>query len=226
VASLSVIVPALDEESCLPRLLPVLAASGAEILVVDGGSGDRTVAVAREVRGVRVLEAERPRSAQLNAGAVAASGEILLFLHADALPPPGFAGQIVLALADPGVMGGAFALALDDDCLAARVVAAGANLRTRITGHPYGDQGIFVRRGAFEQLGGFAPLPWMEDLDFVFRLSRHGRLCLLPQRVTVSTRRWRQQGYVRTTARNTVLAACFYLGLDPRRFAHWMTPRR
>jgi rSAM/selenodomain-associated transferase 2 len=197
-----------------------------QVLVVDGGSRDGSVAAARAVPGVQVLEGAAPRAGQMNQGAAAAVGQALLFLHADAILPPQFARLIHQALADPAVAGGAFALALDDSRLRARVVSRGANLRTRLTGHPYGDQALFVRRDLFQEMGGFMPWPYLEDLEFARRLRRRGRLCLLPQAVTVSARRWRAQGYLRTTWRNTVLATWFYLGLDARRFSHWLAPYR
>ncbi len=224
--ALSVIVPALDEERHLPGLLRRVTGAGVEVIVVDGGSSDGTVAAARRAVGTVVLEARPPRAAQMNAGAARATGDALLFLHADVRPPEGFAGLLVEALADPEVVGGAFALAIDDDRLAARVVARGANLRTRLTGHPYGDQGIFVRREVFQALGGFAPLPFLEDLEFSGRLRRRGRIALLPAPVTVSARRWRAAGYARTTFRNAIIAACYYLGIDPSPLARWVEPRR
>ena len=223
---LSVIIPTLDEERHLPGLLPVLVEAGAQVIVADGGSSDRTVAAARAVGGVHVVQAGRPRAAQMNAGAARAAGDVLLFLHADARPPPGFPGLIGQALADPDAVGGAFELAIDDERTAARLVAWGANLRTRITGRPYGDQGIFVRRAVFAALGGFAPLPFMEDLEFSGRLRRRGKVKLVRPPVLVSARRWRAQGYARTTYRNTVVAACYYLGIDTSPLAHWAEPHR
>jgi rSAM/selenodomain-associated transferase 2 len=225
-ASVSVIIPALDEARALPVLLPALAAAGAQVIVVDGGSTDGTVAAVSAVAGVRLVQAAPPRAAQMNAGAACATGDALLFLHADARPPGGFMDDIVAALSDPAVVGGAFALAIDDPRPAARLVAWGANLRTRLTGHPYGDQGIFVRRPIFAALGGYAALPFMEDLEFSARLRRRGRLRLLRTPVVVSARRWRAQGYARTTFRNTVIAACYYLGIDPSPLAHWVAPQR
>lgn len=222
--SLSVVVPVLDEARELSALLPDLVAAGAQVVVVDGGSRDGSVAAARAVAGVEVVEGRPPRSRQMNQGAARARGDVLMFLHADARPPADFPGLIHEALARGHVAGGAFALALDEDCLPARLVAAGANLRTRLTGHPYGDQGIFVRRHLFTAMGGYADLPFLEDLEFVMRLRKKGLVRLLPQTVCVSARRWRAQGYLRTTWRNAVLATWFYLGLDASRFSHWRDP--
>jgi rSAM/selenodomain-associated transferase 2 len=224
--SLSVIVPVLDEAARLQTLLPVLVQEDVQVLVVDGGSGDESVAVAGSVPGVQVVIGATPRARQMNLGAAQARGRALMFLHADTLPPPGFAGLIQQALDDAAVVGGAFSLALDDARLRARLVSRGANVRTRLTGHPYGDQAIFVRRDLFHEMGGFRPWPFLEDLDFARRLKGRGRLHLLPQAVTVSARRWRAQGYLRTTWRNTVLATWFYLGLDAARFERWLAPHR
>lgn len=224
--ALSVIIPVLDEAGELSAVLPDLVAAGVQVVVVDGGSSDTSVAVARAVHGVEVVEGRPPRSRQMNLGADRARGEVLLFLHADARLPEGFAGLVQRALIQQNVAGGAFALAIDDDRRAARLVSAGANLRTRLTGHPYGDQAIFVRRRLFADMGGYADLPFMEDLEFVVRLRKEGRVCLLPQAVRVSARRWQAHGYLRTTWRNAVLATWFYLGLDTSRFRHWLDPCR
>ncbi|MFQ5719287.1 MAG: TIGR04283 family arsenosugar biosynthesis glycosyltransferase [Acidobacteriota bacterium] len=223
---LTVIVPCLDEQVHLASLLPELARSGARVIVVDGGSSDESVALARSVRGIEVIESTPPRAAQMNEGAARAGSPALMFLHADAVPPPDFAAQVETTLADPEVAGGAFALGIDAPGVAAWVVSRGATLRSRITRTPYGDQGIFVRQSVFAALGGFAPWPFMEDLEFTHRLKRAGRIRLLPERVTVSARRWRAQGYARTTLHNTILAACFYLGIEPLRFARWVEPVR
>lgn len=224
--ALSVVVPVLDEARELATLLPCLVAAGVQVVVVDGGSRDDSVAVARAVAGVEVLAGRPPRSRQMNQGAARARGEVLLFLHADARPPADFAGLMKRSLAHGAVAGGAFSLAIDENRPAARLVAAGANLRTRLTGHPYGDQGIFVRRHLFQAMGGYADVPFLEDLEFVVRLRKKGRVCLLPETVRVSARRWQANGYLRTTWRNAVLATWFYLGLDASRFAHWLEPCR
>ncbi|MFQ5671053.1 MAG: TIGR04283 family arsenosugar biosynthesis glycosyltransferase [Acidobacteriota bacterium] len=225
-SNLTVIIPCLDEERTLPDLLPLLDRTLDQVVVVDGGSRDRTVEVAGQVPGVEVLQTDCPRARQMNAGAAVAREEILFFLHADAIPPVGYGQHIREALVDPENVGGAFSLEIDSPRLVARVVSAAARLRSRLTGYPYGDQGLFVRRSVFHALGGFAPLPFMEDLDFSYRLARRGRVRLLADRIRVSSRRWQAQGYLQTTVRNTVLAACFYLGIETRSLAHWVKPER
>jgi rSAM/selenodomain-associated transferase 2 len=224
--ALTVIVPVLDEEALLPALLNRLVHHAVQVVVVDGGSRDRTCQVAREISGIQVIQGTAPRASQMNQGAAAAEGQVLMFLHADGMPPAGFPDLIHQALEDPQVAGGAFSLALDDAGLRARLVSRGANLRTWITGHPYGDQALFVRRSVFQEMRGFRPWPYLEDLDFVRRLQQQGRLRILSEVVTVSARRWQAQGYLRTTWHNTILATWLYLGLDAARFARWRAQHR
>lgn len=224
--SLCVVIPALDEERVLPRLLEVVVRESVPAIVVDGGSGDATLEVARSFPGVEVAAGRPPRASQMNLGAARAGGDALLFLHADAVPPAGFAARVADALADPRVVGGAFDLEIDAPGVAARLISRGASLRSRLTRSPYGDQGIFVRRGVFDAMGGYAPLPFLEDLDFTHRLHCRGRVVLLRQRMRVSARRWEASGYLRTTVRNAVLAGCFYLGVDTAPLARWVGPIR
>ena len=232
--SLSIIIPALDEACHLPRLLTALTGGpggagprvDAQILVVDGGSRDRTRLRAAAFAGVHVISAAPPRAAQMNLGALRATGDVLLFLHADTVPPAGFERCIARALRRAGVVGGAFSLRIDATGFRPWLISAGASLRSRITRSPYGDQGIFVRRSVFHALGGFRVQPFMEDLEFTHRLKRQGRVRLLPEQVSVSPRRWAARGYLRTTLENTVLAACFYLGVPPWRLKRWRSPVR
>jgi rSAM/selenodomain-associated transferase 2 len=218
---ISVVIPAVNEAAALPATLAALGGEADEVLVVDGGSDDATVAVARAA-GATVLAAPRGRGSQLAAGGAAARGDVVLFCHADCLLPPGWAGAIRRALgADPGAVGGAFRLGIASPRRALALVAATANLRSRLTGHPYGDQALFVRRETYRRVGGFAPLPLMEDIDLCRRLRRVGRLAHLELAVRVSPRRWEREGVVRSTLRNWSLAALFYLGADPARLKRW-----
>lgn len=194
----SVIIPALDEEARLAACLDSLSGqeSPFEILVADGGSSDGTCELARE-RGARVLNARRGRAEQMNAGARAATGDILLFLHADTLLPAGALRQVRSAVV-AGVAGGAFHMQYDSPGTLYWVAAAVANLYCRFTGDCFGDRAIFATREAFERVHGYRPLRVMEDLDFTTRLRRRGfRLCLLPGRVTTSARRFGELGVVR-----------------------------
>ena len=178
---LSIVIPALNESANLARLLPDLAAHEreAELLVVDGGSTDDSQAVVARVGAVRWLSAPRGRAGQMNAGARAAQGDVLLFLHADTTLPAGAGAAIRAALADPAVVGGRFDVRLDSRRRLLAVVGWLMNRRSRLTGICTGDQGIFVRRAVFEALEGYPDIPLMEDVELTRRLKRQGRLAAL-----------------------------------------------
>lgn len=216
---ISVVIPTLNEEVSLPRALDSITFD-AEILVVDGESDDGTAEVAR-ARRVQLLMVPRGRAAQMNRGARGALGDVLLFLHADCALPKGAAEAIRAALRDSKVVGGAFALAIRSPRTAMLVVAFGSNLRARWLGLPFGDQAIFVRRSVFETLGGFREISLMEDVDFVRRLKREGRIVCLSQKVTTGSRHWQQRGPVVTTLINWVAVALFLLGVS----GEWLAPR-
>lgn len=220
------VIPALHEAASLPATLAALGDEAHEVLVVDGGSADATAEVARRA-GARVLDAPRGRGRQLAAGGEAATGDVLLFCHADCRLPPGWGRAVRGALAcDARVVGGAFRLAIASRRASLALVAATANVRSRLTGRPYGDQALFVRRDAYRQAGGFAPLPLMEDVDLCRRLWHVGRLVQLDLAVTVSARRWEREGPLYTTLRNSTLATLFYLGVDPVRLKRWYADER
>lgn len=222
---LSVVIPALQEEGALPRTLERLrGVPGVEVVVADGGSSDRTGEIAREF-GARVVACRRGRGRQLNAGAAFASGETLLFLHADALLPEGFVEQVTAVLAT-GAIAGAFRLRIENAGLGLRAVAWGANARSRFLQLPYGDQGLFLRTSDFLRVGGFPQWPLMEDYEFCRRLKRLGRIALAPGEITVSNRRWKQLGVLRTTLLNQVCVAGFRAGVSPERLARWYAARR
>jgi rSAM/selenodomain-associated transferase 2 len=155
----------------------------------------------------------------MNAGAASASGEWLLFLHADSRLPPGWIDHLRRVPGD--AVGGWFRFALDDAAWQARVIERGVAWRVRLFRLPYGDQGLFVRPNAFRALGGFHELPLMEDVEFVRRLKRAGRLFQLPVPLVTSARRWRRDGWFRRSAGNLVLLACYFAGVSPVRLARW-----
>jgi rSAM/selenodomain-associated transferase 2 len=223
-ASVAVIVPVLDEARVAPALaarLTALAARtspGAEVVVVDGGSRDGTAALL-ERAGLRVIRAERGRGAQMNAGAAATRAPALLFLHADTALPDGALAAVDAALADPRTVGGCFRVRIASRDPRLRVASRLINLRSRLLPSASGDQALFVRRDAFEHLGGYRPLPLMEDLDFVARLSRLGRFRLLPAAVETSARRWEQHGVTRTIALMWTLRLGYHLGVAPEMLA-------
>ena len=217
---LSVIVPVLDEAATISAQLGELAAlrrQGAELLVVDGGSADGTARLAHALAD-RVLDSVRGRAAQMNAGAAASRGEVLLFLHADTGLPPGAAGLIRAALA-AGAAWGRFDVRIDGPQPLLRVVERMMNWRSRLTGIATGDQAIFVRREVFERLGGFPDLPLMEDIALAKRLKWVGRPACLRQPVRTSARRWQKHGVVRTILLMWRLRASYFFGADPRRLA-------
>jgi rSAM/selenodomain-associated transferase 2 len=218
---LSVIVPALDEERQIASTLTAARQAGAaEVIVVDGGSRDRTRECARPLAD-RVAGAPRGRARQLNAGAALATGDVLLFLHADTRLPPDAGRAVAAALADPRVVGGRFDVHLDPPSPLLRVVATLMNLRSRLTRIATGDQAIFVRRDVFARLGGFPDLPLMEDVAFSRALKRAGRVACLRIRVATSSRRWRHDGVWTTIARMWTLRLLFSLGVPAARLARW-----
>ena len=218
---LSVIVPALDEERQIAATLASARQPGVgEVIVVDGGSRDRTREAARPLAD-RVVEAPRGRARQMNAGAALATGDALLFLHADTRLPPDAASAVAAALADPAVAGGRFDVRLEPSTPLLRAVGGLMNARSRLTGIATGDQAIFVRRAVFAALGGFPDLPLMEDVAFSRALKRAGRIACLRGQVTTSSRRWQQGGVVRTILLMWTLRLLFFLGVPAPRLARW-----
>jgi hypothetical protein len=218
--SVTVVIPALNEEASLAATLRSCRAAGTEVIVVDGGSTDRTAAVASDC-GARLLRSVPPRSIQMNAGAAAASGEILIFLHADTRLPPDFALQAHRTLERPGTAAGAFHLRIDGPGAGLWMIAEAANWRSRLLQMPYGDQALFTTRDRFWSLGGFPAFPLMEDFELVRRLRRHGRIRLAPGHVLTSSRRWRRLGLAKTWLVNQWVITAYCLGVSPTRLARW-----
>ena len=217
-AELSIVIPALNAAGSLAATLAALTAEigtrDLEIIVVDGGSGDGTADIARHA-GARVVTAARGRGVQLAAGAAAASGRWLLFLHADTRPAPGWAESVDRFMAGPNHdRAAAFRFALDDDAPAARRVECVVRWRCRLLALPYGDQGLLIARRLFDAVGGFRPLPLYEDVDIVRRIGR-ARLTMLEHPAITSAARYRRAGYVLRPARNLCCLALYYLGVPP-----------
>jgi rSAM/selenodomain-associated transferase 2 len=223
---LTVIIPVLNEAPNLERLLPRLVADcrGAEIIVVDGGSVDGSKEVARR-HGARVFASRRGRARQMNAGAAAATGDILVFLHADTALPAQASPAIEAALDKPAVVGGRFDVCLDSRRPLLHLVAALMNLRSRLTAIATGDQAIFVRRQVFELLGGYADIPLMEDVEFTRRLKRVGRLACLRLAVVTSARKWEREGVLRTICLMWLFRFLYWLGVPPERLHRWYYPQ-
>jgi rSAM/selenodomain-associated transferase 2 len=217
---LSVIIPALDEAETLPATLAALQplrSRDHEVIVVDGGSLDATREIAR-AGADRVLDAQRGRARQMNAGARAAAGDVLVFLHADTLSPPD-ADECIRRALDAGRAWGRFDVRIAGANRALGIVAWLMNLRSRATGIATGDQAMFVRRGAFEQAGGFPEIALMEDIALSRALKRVSRPACLRERVTTSGRRWEEGGIARTVALMWWLRLRFFLGAEPARLA-------
>jgi rSAM/selenodomain-associated transferase 2 len=220
---LSIVIPALNEADNLARLLPGLAGEcpEAEVIVVDGGSRDGTPAVVAGSPGIRLLASARGRARQMNHGARAASGDTLLFLHADTRLPGGAAAAMERALAEPGAVGGRFDVRFDRDTRLFRMIAWFMNARSRLSSICTGDQAIFVRRVDFEAVGGYPDIPLMEDIEVSRRLKRRGRLCALRLRVTTSARKWEREGPLRTIALMWALRFLHFCGVAPARLHRW-----
>jgi rSAM/selenodomain-associated transferase 2 len=222
---LSIIIPVVDEAAQVEVALRALSqyrTSGAELIVVDGGSRDDTAALARPFAD-HVLIASRGRAVQMNAGAAAAHGDVLLFLHLDTRLPDGAELLVRDGLARSGRIWGRFDVRFDRTGFLS-LIAFMMNLRSRLTGIATGDQAIFVTRTAFEAVGGFPPIALMEDIALSARLKHIGRPLCLQARVTTSGRRWRMHGVLRTVALMWRLRLAYYLGADPaqlaRRYGH------
>jgi rSAM/selenodomain-associated transferase 2 len=217
----SIVVPVLDEANAIAATLGALQgarAAGAEVIVVDGGSRDATRDIARPLADA-VLQAPRGRASQMNAGAGAATGDILLFLHADTTLPAEALGAIERALATGEREWGRFDVAIAGSHPLLTVVSLLMNARSRFSGIATGDQAIFVRRSTFHAVGGFPPIPLMEDVALSRALKHVSRPAALRERVVTSGRRWERRGILRTVVLMWRLRAAYALGADPHRLA-------
>ena len=218
---LSIIIPALNEAAAIePTLSHLEGVDKLEVIVVDGGSTDGTVDLARSW-GAKVIQTRPGKAIQMNSGAASAMGEVLVFLHADTRMPEGFYHQIFSALNQKGVVAGAFRLAIDSRAAGIRFVERMADLRSRYLQLPYGDQALFMKKSIFESIGGFADLPIMEDFILVRRLRRKGKIAILSAAVITSPRRWQNFGILKTWLVNQMIVIAFYLGIPPERLARW-----
>ncbi len=218
---LSIIIPALNEADTIERTLSRLKGiANMEVIVVDGGSMDATADLAR-LQGARVIQTQPGKAVQMNCGAAAATGEVLIFLHADTRMPEDFNHHIFSALNHKGVVAGAFRLAIDSRAAGIRFIEHMTDLRSRYLQLPYGDQALFMKKSIFEAIGGFAELPIMEDFILVRRLRRKGKIVILPAEVLTSPRRWLHFGILKTWLVNQMIVIAYYLGISPQRLARW-----
>ena len=222
---ISVIIPTLNEAANIEAALRSTQDAGeVQTIVVDGGSSDDTLA--KSTAADIVLSVEPGRGGQQNAGAAVATGELLLFLHADCRLGPGCLDAARAACAAPDCVGGCFGQHIDATGRRYRALEWGNALRVRSLRLAYGDQGIFVKADVFRRLGGFPPLKLMEDLFLMKQLRREGRFVLLDQKIHISARRWQQRGVVRQTATNWMLVALAQCGVAPKRLVTFYDNQR
>lgn len=216
---ISVIMPILNEakilEKTLSQLQPELKSH--ELIVVDGGSTDASVGIAKKYG--RVITSERGRAKQLNAGAAAATGEILIFLHADIWLESGALTAVVAALSS-GYVGGGFRQKIDGKCFLYRLIEIAGDIRGKYLKVFYGDSGIFLTRTDFEKIGGFPDVPIMEEMEFSRDLQRLGKTTLLTPYIHISPRRWEARGIVRTTLNNWLITLLYFFGVSPEKLAN------
>ena len=222
---LSIIIPTLNEERSLGGTFASLSSRAHEIIIVDGGSKDGTVELARKYTSV-VLDSDRGRGIQQHTGACQAQGDILLFLHADTWLPRGFEVIIERTLSESKIVFSAFQLGHHPSTAFLNLVALMANLRALLLKMPYGDQGLFMRKSDYFRVGGFRNLPFMEDVDLVRRLNRIGKFKLVKAKVRTSARRYDRNGIVHTTVRNWSLIIRYLLGQSPEHLHRFYSDAR
>lgn len=219
-SSLTVIVPVLADAAAAARLLASLPpGDGLSVVLADGGDDPQLASLAAGRPDTRLVHSSPGRARQMNAGAAGATTDWLIFLHADSVMPAGWRDPIE-ALPDD-VVAGWFRFELDDPAWQARLLEQLVALRVRLFRLPYGDQGLLVRREAFERIGGFAELPLLEDVEILPRLRRVGRLTPLPLPLRTSARRWRADGWVRRSLRNVAIILLYGIGVPPARLRNW-----
>ncbi len=220
-ATISIIIPTLNEEDVLGKTLARLQdRKNCEVIIVDGGSSDTTLALAQKA-GCKTISSDKGRAKQMNLGAAEATGEVLLFLHADTLLPNDFPGLILEAVNRPNVAAGAFSLAIDSPAKSLATIAFWANLRSRFLHLPYGDQALFSHRTMFSAIGGFPEMEIMEDFLFIKKMKKKGAIIILPEHAITSARRWQNMGIVRTTLINQLIVCGYALGVPPAILAKW-----
>lgn len=225
-AAISIILPVLDEcgriDQIIAHLRGLRSDTAIEIIVVDGDPQGGTVKAIRDREGVKTALSEKSRARQMNCGAALASGEILLFLHADTLLPRDGLTLIKAAMADDRYVAGAFELGIHSERRIFKVTENYVALRTRLTRVPFGDQAIFVRRNYFNSIGGYKDIPLMEDVELMRHIRNRGdEIFIIPEQVMTSARRWEKEGIAYCTLRNWALQLSYSLGVPPERLVKW-----
>ncbi len=226
---ISIIIPVINEAATIQETLTRLdEATNIEVIVVDGGSRDETVAIANHLSktlakslNIKIISTAAGRARQMNAASAIATGDILLFLHADTHLPTGFDTLVRQALQNPGTIAGAFELRIDAQLRGLRLVEKMVNVRSRFLSMPYGDQAIFLKAATFHDVGGFPDIPIMEDFEMMLRLRRRGRIAIVRASVLASGRRWQKLGVVKTTLINQLIIAGYFLGVPPAQLVRW-----
>lgn len=239
-AGISVIIPTYNEESVISSTISAVYShsclscraaiscdicccrgTSPEVLVVDGGSSDGTVAAARSAGATRVLQVSGGRARQLNAGAAAASGSTLLFLHADSIPPHKYPAYITDALKRPHTVAGAFKLRIASPWWPLRIVEMVTNTRAALLQIPYGDQGLFLTRDRFRAVGGYPLIAFMDDYAMSQKLAKVGRIRIANAAVTTSPRRWETVGFMKTSVLNQIIVFAYHLGVPVHVLGRW-----
>jgi rSAM/selenodomain-associated transferase 2/rSAM/selenodomain-associated transferase 1 len=222
---ISIIIPTLNESTTIAQsLLSTRSGSDVDVTVVDAGSRDETVELAISC-GAKVINSTPGRARQMNAGAAVATGDVLLFLHADTCLPEGFDSHVRRIMAEPCAAAGAFELSIDAPLRGLRIIERLANWRSRHLQLPYGDQAIFLRAGLFRDIGGFPEIPIMEDFELIRRLRRRGRIAIARVPAITSGRRWEELGMLRTTLINQGVLLAYHLGIARSHIARWSKRR-
>lgn len=226
-AKISIIIPVLNEAAVIASVVGQLqTAENVEIIVVDGGSLDGTVEIVETLAvkafsNLKLLTTPPGRAIQMNAGSQIATGDILLFLHADTQLPAGFDGWVRRVLSQPRTVAGAFELGITGSMLGLRWVEWGVKWRSHYFKMPYGDQAIFLNASTFWEVGGFPQIPIMEDFELVRQLQQRGRIAIAPVNVMTSGRRWQKFGVLQTMLINQILIIAYLLGVSPTTLANW-----